>query len=94
MVTGSTKQKINTRSLTETELVAADDFMPMLLWTNYFLRDQGYECSNTVLHQDNQSTILLEKNGKMSSSRRMKHLNICYLFITDRMNDGELKVKY
>ena len=36
VVTGSTKQKINTRSLTETKLVAADNFMPMQLWTNYF----------------------------------------------------------
>jgi hypothetical protein len=27
----STKQKINTRSSTETELVAADDFMPIIL---------------------------------------------------------------
>jgi hypothetical protein len=33
----STKQKINTRSSTETELVAANDFMPIILWTNYFL---------------------------------------------------------
>ena len=31
------KQKLNTRSFTKTELVAADDFMPILLWTNNFL---------------------------------------------------------
>ena len=36
-VSSSTKQKINTRSSTETEIVAVDDLMPMLLWTNYFL---------------------------------------------------------
>ena len=76
VVTGSTKQKINTRSSTETEFVAADDYMPMLLWTNYFLQDQDYECTITVLYQDNQSTILLEKKGRLSSSRRTKHLNI------------------
>ena len=51
VVTGSTKQKINLSSSTETELVTADDYMPMLLWTNYFLRDQGYDCSNTILYQ-------------------------------------------
>ena len=32
----------------EMELVAADNYMPMLLCTNYFLRDQGYKCSDTI----------------------------------------------
>ena len=32
----SIKQRLNTRSSTETELVAADDMMPHLCWTNYF----------------------------------------------------------
>ena len=66
----------------------------MILWTNYFLHAQGYDCSNTVLYQDNQSTILLEKNGKLSSSRRTKHLSIRYFFITDRINKGDLQVEY
>ena len=38
----STKQKINTRSSTKTELVAADDFLPIILWTYYFLEAQEY----------------------------------------------------
>jgi hypothetical protein len=38
----STKQKISTRSCTETELVATDNFMPIILWTNYFLEAQGH----------------------------------------------------
>ena len=94
VISGSTKQKINTRSLTKTKLVATDDYMPMLFWTNYFLPDQGYDCTNTLLFQDNQSTILLEKNGKLSSSRRTKHLKIRYFFVTDKINDGELTVEY
>jgi hypothetical protein len=57
----STKQKLNTRSSTETELVAADDFMPIILWKNCFLDAQGYGSNNTVLYQDNQSVILLKK---------------------------------
>ena len=62
-ITGSSKQKINTCSSTETELVAADDFMPQILWTNYFLEAQGHKTKDTVLFQDNQSAISLEKNG-------------------------------
>jgi hypothetical protein len=33
----STRQKLNTRSTTETELVGADDMMPQIMWTNYFM---------------------------------------------------------
>ena len=93
-ITGSTKQKINTRSSTETELVSADDFMPPLLWTNLFLQGQDYDCEDTLLYQDNQSAILLEKNGRKSSTKRTKHLNIRYFFITDCINNKELRVEY
>jgi hypothetical protein len=93
-ITGSSKQKLNTRSSTETELVAADDFMPMIIWTNLFLEAQGYGTKETILYQDNQSAILLEKNGRKSSGKRTKHLNIRYYFITDRISRKELSVAY
>jgi hypothetical protein len=64
IITTSTKQKLNTRSSTESELVAVDDFMPAICWTRYFLEAQGYGVHENILHQDNQSAILLEKNGK------------------------------
>ena len=53
LINTSTKQKLNTRSSTETELVAADNFMPIILWTNYFLEAQGYGHQDTILFQDN-----------------------------------------
>ena len=46
------------------------------------------------MYQDNQSAILLENNGRASSSIRTKHLNIRYSFITDRIKKGELKIEY
>ena len=91
-IVGSTKQKLNTRSSTETEVVGADDFMPAICWTRYFLMAQGYEVKDNILFQDNKSSILLEKNGKASSSKRTKHINIRYFFITDRVNKGEVSV--
>ena len=39
----SMRQKLNTKSLTEAELVAADDVLPRILWTKYFLDEQGYD---------------------------------------------------
>ena len=88
------EKKLNTTSSTEAELVASSDSMPQILWTMYFLRCQGYENLSTILFQDNQSAILLEKNGRLSSSRRTRHINIKYFFIQDRINAGDLSVQY
>jgi hypothetical protein len=66
----------------------------MLLWTTYFLDAQGYRSNETILFQDNQSAILLEKNGTKSSSKQTKHINIRYFLIADRINNRELSVKY
>ena len=74
--------------------MGANDFLPQVLWTRYFLEAQGYAVSENVLYQDNQSAILLEKNGRGSSSKRTRHINIRYFFITDRIAAGKLIVKY
>ena len=37
----SQTRKINTRSSTETELVAADNMLPQVLWSKNFLEEQG-----------------------------------------------------
>jgi hypothetical protein len=89
-IVSSTKQKRNTRSSTETEIVGADDFMPAICWTRYFMEAQGYQVKDNFLFQDNKSAILLEKNGKASSSKHTKHINIRYFFITDRVNKGDV----
>ena len=53
----SKKQKINTRSSTEAELVGVGDTMPKMVWTDLFIRAQGLTPQATILHQDNQSII-------------------------------------
>jgi hypothetical protein len=93
-IVSSTKQKLNTRSSTESELVGVDDMMPSILWTQYFLKLQGYHVNDNVIFQDNKSTMLLERNGKASCSKRTKHINVRYFFITDRISKGEVRVKW
>jgi hypothetical protein len=93
-IVSSTKQKLNTRSSTESEIVGADDFMPAICWTRYFMQAQGYKIEDNILYQDNKSAILLEKNGKASSSKRTKHINIRYFFITDRVKKNELSIEW
>jgi hypothetical protein len=68
--------------------------MPSILWTRYFLKEQGYNVNDNVIFQDNKSTMLLEQNGRASSSKRTKHINVRYFFITDRITKGEVRVEW
>jgi hypothetical protein len=92
-ISASTKQK-NTRSSTESELVGVDNLMPSILWTRLFLESQGYAVRENIVFQDNRSAMLLEKNGKAFSSKRTKHINIRYFFVTDMIKSGKLSVEW
>jgi hypothetical protein len=93
-ITMSRKQKLNTRSSTEAELVGVDDAINMVLWTRLFLEAQGYAIARNILMQDNQSSILLERNGKRSSTKRTRAINIRYFFVTDQVEKGALEIEY
>ena len=72
----SSKQKLNTRSSTKAKLVRINDVVSMILWTRLFLEAQGYHVTDNVLHQDNESTIKLDKNGRRSSSKQTQHIEV------------------
>jgi hypothetical protein len=91
-IVSSTKQKLNSGSSTESEIVGANDFMPAICWTQYFMEAQGYQVQENILFQDNKSSILLEKNGKASSSKCTKHVNIRYFFITNQVDKGDISL--
>jgi hypothetical protein len=92
--TASRSQKTNTRSSTESELVGVYDILPQVLWTRNFLEAQGYGIKDSVLYQDNKSTILLAENGRASSSKRTRHINIRYFFITDLVKSGQVQIEH
>ena len=72
-IVSSTKQKLNTRSSTETEVVGADNFVPAMCWTRHFMLAQGCDVADNILCQDDKSAMLLEKNGKALSSKLEAH---------------------
>ena len=90
----SGKQRHVTRSSTEAEIVAVHDVMPQLIWTGYFLDGQGFNIKNTTLYQDNTSSILIEKNGRQSSSKRTCHMNIHYFFIKDQVKSRCITIEH
>ena len=90
----SRKQRLNTRSSTDSELVGTDDMSQMILWTASFMDAQGYPVKDNILYQDNKSTILLLNNGKSSSTKRTRAINIRYFFLTDQIEKGKLRVAY
>jgi hypothetical protein len=47
---------------------------------------------NQPYDQDNISTQLLIKNGKMSCKKKMKQIKAKFFFIKDRIDDGEIRV--
>ncbi len=94
MYATSVRQKLNTKSSTEAELVAVDDVMPQVMWTRYFLEAQGIKVRENIVYQDNQSAMLLEKNGKASSGKRTRHVNIRYFFVTDRVQAKDMSVEW
>jgi hypothetical protein len=51
----SSKQKLNTKSSMEAELVGASDYLPSTIWAKMFLKEQGYELRENTFYQDNQA---------------------------------------
>ena len=90
----SMKQKINTQSSTEAELVSTDDIIAKVIWTKRFIEAQGYTVNENIIHRDNQSTMKLEQNGKASSGKRTRHFNIKFFYITDLIQRQEVSIKY
>ena len=85
--------KLMTKSSTEAELVAASDGGTQVIWSREFLLAQGENIEESTIYQDNMSTIALLEKGKPSSNRT-KHVNIRYFWINDRINNGDIKIKY
>ena len=74
--------------------MGVDDVLTQVIWTRYLLKEQGHIIQDNVIYQDNQSAIRLEKNGKQYISKRTRHKNIRYYFITDRIVKQETSVEF
>ena len=94
LLTKCQKQKLNTKSSTESKIVGVSDFLPNVIWAKMFLEAQGFAIKENILYQDNQSSIKIEKNGKKSSGQKTKHMDNRYFWIKDRLENEGIEVEY
>jgi glucose dehydrogenase len=94
IISVSMKQKVNMRSSTEAELVSLDNIIAKVVWTKLFLQAQNYKVHQNIIMRDNISSMILETNGKTSSGRRTRHLDIKYFYITDLIERKEVTIQY
>jgi hypothetical protein len=78
IIGSSTKQKVNSSSSTESELIGVDDKIAKVLWMKRFLKWQDFAVKLNIIYQDNTSTIKLEELGKASSGKRTRYFDIKY----------------
>ena len=75
-------------------MIGLRDCVPSILWTCLFLEAKGYDMTDNIIYQDNKSVVLLEKNGKASSGKWTKHINMGYFFVTGCIQKGDVSVKW
>ena len=92
IVAESSRQKLNTKSTMESEVVGATDASNNVFYLRNFLIEQGYKLEPAKIFQDNQSTLAILKTGQMS--KRSRHINIRYFYLRDKVESGELELEY
>jgi hypothetical protein len=80
IVCKSTKQKLNTKSSTEAELVGTTDYIPNTIWSKHFLEAQGHKITTNI--------------GRASSGKLFCHIDIRYFFLKDRIISDGITVRH
>ena len=94
-VTGIVRgQNKNAKSSTETNIMGTDNILLQALWTEYFIKVQGYTVEHNILHQDNQYCMCLLINRPLSSLKRIKHIKGKVFLTKDRIDDWGAEPEY
>ena len=89
----SSKQKLVSKSSSETELIAVSDFFSVVIVIRNFMLELGYDVAPATVYQDNKSTLKLIERGRPASDRT-RHVAIRFFFIKDRVDSKEIKMEY
>jgi hypothetical protein len=90
----SIKQKLNSKSSTETELIGTSDYLPEAINAKYFLEGQGQHVKSIDYYRDNQSCMKMERNGKASAGAKSRHIHTRFFWIKDRLSVDNINLVY
>ena len=76
------------------KVVAADKIFSPMIWTQLFLKAQGYPVKENILYPDNKSAMLFKTNGCKSAGKHSHHLNIQYFYVADQKAKGHIDIRY
>ena len=103
-ISGSSSQKITTRSSTESELVGVDDSIGFVEWASLYSKEQVEEYpvehplkdmgKKNVVLQDNTSTIKMLKGGKRVCGQHTRNIHVRYFYAHERVDDGTIHITY
>jgi len=89
----SRRQECAALSTTEAEYMALCAAAKEVAWLRGLLDFMGFrQEGSTTIYQDNQSTIALAENGKVS--RRSKHIEVRFHYTREKIQDGAVKLVY
>ena len=90
----SSKQKSNTTSSTEAELVGVADCSLKTLSRQLLMKAQGCLLKHDATLQEDKSDVLMENNGKKSCAKRTRHLSILCFHVKHLIDRKEVEVDY
>ena len=90
----SSKQRINTKNSTESELIGASDYVAYTIWLKRFLKEQGIKLKENIFYQDNESAIKLASNEFGPKSEKSRHIKIRYFFIRDLIKREKIELRH
>ena len=67
----SNKEKVNTNSSTEAEVVGVSNYLPFNIWVRLFIKDQGYKLRENIIYENNES--IRTTLSYRSNARRLLH---------------------
>jgi len=85
----SKKQTTVALSTTEAELISLCEATVEACWLVKLLSDLKVNVQNVIIYEDNQSTMKAVKNP---DQKRMKHVDIKYNFVKQKLEEGLINV--
>ena len=90
----SAKQKLNSGSSTESEVVGNRDFITKPISHGLFMEEKWYPLEENIACEDNMSTIKFLTNGRKSCGKRSRNVEMRHYFLKDFIDKGTIKMKH